>query len=131
LSSRNKEIIPLFTKRFLLEVRKKALRRGKWYKILDNLERGILSLASQIIANVHNSLLNTQIVGILAKLNDSLKTDFAKHVETFGDRRLKEIQAQAKRFTQLKSLLMENDVDFLRYLIFLDYNQPMEFRRFV
>ena len=115
----------MFTKKILIDVKKRALRRGIWHKVLDPIEKGILSLASQIVETIHSNILHAQISDIIAKLSDASKNGYQKHLEKYGIIRIKEIQIQAIKFNYYKALEVENDVNFMKYLIFLDYNQPI------
>src|SRR4030043_1621804 len=88
----------MFTKGFLAEVRRGALRKGVWYSALDSVERGILSIASQVIESVKSDLLNFQLVDIISKLRDAYKCGFVKHFELHGMERIKIIKYQAQLF---------------------------------
>jgi hypothetical protein len=115
----------MFTREILVEARRRALRRGVWFKALDGVERGILSLASQIINTVRSSVLSVQLVKIIAKIRDACKSGFIKHLEQFGMTRVRVIQAQAFSFGYEGAKMLSNDFDFVRYLAFLDFNQPI------
>ncbi len=115
----------MFTREILVEVRRRALRRGVWYRALDGVERGILSLASQILDTVRSSMLSIQLVKIIAKIRDVCKSGFIKHLERFGMARVRVIQAQAFSFGYEGAKTLSSDFDFVRYLIFLDFNQPI------
>jgi len=61
-------IADMFTSSFLSDMRRKALRKGVWYKALDALERGILSLTSRVIERVESAVLGVELVKIISKL---------------------------------------------------------------
>ena len=115
----------MFTREILVEARRRALRRGVWYSALDVVERGILSLASYILDSVQSNVLSVQLVKIIAKIRDACKSGFIKHLERFGMARVGVIQAQAFSFGYEGAKTLSNDLDFVRYLIFLDFNQPI------
>jgi len=118
----------MFTREILVEARRRALRRGVWYRALDGVERGILSLASQIIDTVRSSMLSVQLVKIIAKIRDACKSGFIKHLERFGMARVRVIQAQAASFGYREAEGLSKDSKFMRYLIFIDFNQPIGWR---
>ncbi len=118
----------MFTKEFLSDVRRLALRRKVWYSALDSLERGILSISARIIDGVRSSVLNVQLVKIIAKLRDASKSGFMVHLERFGLERVRVVQASAERMGYSRATEMVKDLEFIRYLIFLDYNQPTGWR---
>jgi hypothetical protein len=118
----------MFTKEFLSGVRWLALRRRVWYSALDSLERGILSISARIIDDVKSSVLNIQLVKIIAKLRDACKSGFVRHLERFGFERAHVVQAGAKRMGYVGAAGLVRDPGFIRYLMFLDYYQPIGWR---
>jgi hypothetical protein len=112
----------MFTKVFLSAVRLRAMRKGVWYHSLDRLERGILTLASRVVDEIHDTVLGVELVKIIAKIRDASVSGFVRHVETFGVLKAKEIVAQVRAFEGLE---WSADSGFARYLAFLDFNQPM------
>jgi hypothetical protein len=112
----------MFKKAFLSEMRLRAMRKGVWYRALDRLERGILTLASRVVDEVHDVVLGVVLVKIVAKIRDATASRFVRHVETFGVLRAREIIAQVRVF---KGLGWLDDGGFARYLAFLDFNQPI------
>jgi hypothetical protein len=115
----------MFTKGFLIEVRRNALRKRVWFRALDSVERGILSISAEIIDEVKSEVLNTQLVKIIAKLRDVLKSGFVRHLERYGMERMRVIQSQAYSFGYCGVKELSRDINFVRYLVFLDYNQPV------
>ena len=115
----------MLTREVLVEARRRALRRGVWYSALDVVERGILSLASYILDSVQSNVLSAQLVNIIAKIRDACKSGFIKHLERFGMARVRVIQAQAFSFGYEGAKTLSSDFDFVRYLSFLDFNQPI------
>jgi hypothetical protein len=118
----------MFTKGFLAGVKQKALRRKLWYSHLDEIERGILSLAAKIIENVKSDLLNSQILQIIVKLREASKSPFVKQVELYGRVRAEAIRKQGLSFGYKGSCKILGDRNFIRYLLFLNYYQPPQWR---
>lgn len=118
----------MVTKEFLLEVRRLALRRKVWYSALDGLERGILSISAHIIDSVKSSVLNVQLVNIIAKLREACKSGFVRHMERFGFKRARIVQTNAERICYLGAAGLVKDLRFIEYLMFIDYNQPIGWR---
>lgn len=114
--------VSLFTRDFLAEVRRRAMRRGQWTRVLDHVERGIICLASRCVDTVMNTTLGRVIVGILVKLRDASRSGFARHVESFGLKRYKTVMIQLIRLGY--AFVDGLDGEFVRYLAFLDFNQP-------
>jgi len=53
----------MFTAEFLSDMRKRALRKGVWYRTLDRVERGIVSLIVRIVDRVERKLLGARGAG--------------------------------------------------------------------
>jgi len=115
----------VFTGHFLDDVRRKALRRGVWFKTLDRLERGILSLAAHLIDRVESEVLGVVLVKILRKLNDAMKSGFARCMESFGFRRARIVVGQAVTFGCVGARSWADDLGFVRYLTFIEVNSPI------
>jgi hypothetical protein len=67
-------------------------------------------------------------VKILAKLRDASKCGFVNHLEQFGLDRVRAVQAQAEAFGCKRVKGLVDDYEFVRYLMFLDYYQPIYWR---
>jgi len=116
----------LFTRGFLEEVRRRAMRRGQWTRVLDGVERGIVCLAARCVDVVVDATLGRVLVNILVKLRDASRSAFAKHFESFGWVRLAEIRGQMIKLGYVFAYGLGEG--FARYLAFLDFNQPAEWR---
>ncbi|MDP2954270.1 MAG: hypothetical protein Q8O76_13265 [Chloroflexota bacterium] len=114
----------MFTSKFLRGWWDRALRRRVLFSTLDAEDRGYLYLSMKCFDEIHNSDAGTIIVKILAKLRDAAKSGFVRHVETFGIRRVREIREQAVSLGSLVAVGWAREIGFVRYLAFLDYNQP-------
>ena len=114
----------MFTRDFLLKVRRRSLRKGVWYKSLDCLERGIISLAAQVVDRVQNVVLGVEIVKILAKLRDALKGELVRRMEEYGYERAKEIAAIAVEWGNRAAKYWVSEINLARYLSVMDLNQP-------
>jgi hypothetical protein len=100
-----------------------AIRKLVWYRALDPLERGILTLASRIIDEVRDSALGVELLKIIAKLKDATDSEFARHVYAFGVLQAKMISGYARDFGNQAAASWALDTGFARYLGFLDFNQ--------
>jgi len=111
----------LLTREILSEARRHALRRHVWWSALDDLERGILSVAARVIDNVKSTLLNVQIARILTKIKEASLGRLARQVRDFGWRRVREISLFATKYGSVLSWSWV-DAGFARYLAFMSLN---------
>ena len=117
----------MFTSRFLSNVRGKAIRRGVWFKALDNLERGIITLASRVVDRVESAVLGVEIVKILRKLSDAMKSGFSRLMEEYGVFQARKLAAQAAEWGNRKAEEWASDIGLIRYLTLIDMNRPSGF----
>jgi len=108
---------------FLMDVRRRALRKGIWFKALDSVERGIVELSFRVVDEVRSLDLARVIVMILAKLRDASKSPFTRHVESVGMAKARRLVEQALELgcVEAGGWLSEG---FARYLAFIDFNHP-------
>jgi len=114
----------MFTRGFLEDIRLKAIRRRVLYRALDGVERGILYLCTRVVDEVSSPVLGVQLVEIVKRLRDAMKSAFTRHMESYGFRRVVSLveQARALGSEQASGWL---DVGFARYVTFIDLNQPL------
>jgi len=117
----------MFTGRFLSSVRGKALRRGVWFRALDSLERGILTLASRVVDRVESAVLGVEIVKMLRKLNDAMKSEFVRRMEEYGAFQARKLAAQTAKWGNGTASEWASDIGLIRYLTLIDINRPSGF----
>ena len=110
---------------FLVEVRKKAIRGRVWFKALDGLERGILSLSSRILDVVHSASLGVVLAEIVSKIEDALKSVFDRQLEGFGQARARVLVGYAVNLGHRDAERWLNDLGYARYITFLSLNMPI------
>jgi len=119
--------LKLFTKDFLYGVKQKALRRGVWFRALDSVERGILSLAARVVDRVESVVLGVELVKIMKKLKNALKSGFVRHMEVFGLGRVFELSRLAFEWGNSVAKGWAHDTGFVGYVSMMDLNQPTGF----
>jgi hypothetical protein len=111
----------MFTGSFLAGVRRKALRKGIWYKALSRAERGIISLTSRLVDKIQSLDLAKSVVKILAKLRDAAKHPFTRHMENHGVSQAHRNIEHAINFGSKEAYNWMTS-QYIRYLAFIDYN---------
>lgn len=115
----------MFNRDFLVKVRRKAIRRKVWFTALDQVERGILSLASQILDSVKSRVLGVELVKIIAKLMDFMKSPFLKKMETYGLDQAKKLAEQAVEWGYGSADDWAMDLGFIKYVTLLKVHDPL------
>jgi len=84
-----------------------------------------MSLAAHLIDRVESEVLGVVLVKILRKLNDTMKSGFARRMEVFGFRRARIVAGQAVAFGCIGATEWASDLNFVRYLTFVEVNAPI------
>ena len=98
-----------------------------WFRALDSLERGILTLASRVVDRVESAVLGVEIVKILRKLTEAMKSRFVKHMEEYGVIQARKLVAQAAKWGNETVWEWASDIGLIRYLTLIDMNRPSGF----
>jgi hypothetical protein len=117
----------MFSRSFLIEVRKKALRTKTWWKALDRTDRAIIDLTIRVVNNVRSADLGIEIVKVLKKLNDVLKSPFVRLMESYGLKQARKISQQALSWGFNEAKGWAYDLGFMTYLTALKMNSLTEF----
>jgi len=117
----------MFTSRFLLDVRLRAIRRGIWYRVLEPIERNILVLTARVVDRVESAVLGVELVKIISKLRDALKSDFVRRMEEYGLIQARKTASQAVAWGHDGAKAWATDPGLVRYLTLIDMNKPTGF----
>lgn len=114
----------MFTSAFLAELKKKALRKGIWFRVLDRLERGIFSLAARVLERVESPLLGVELTKMVGKLRDAVSGSFDKHMREYGFSKAYRVAWQAVGWGYAEASEWVSDLGLVRYLTLIDFNAP-------
>jgi len=117
----------MFTRNFLVRVRSKALRTGVWFRALSSDDRTFLSLTIRVVDRVRSALVGREIVKVLKKIKDALKSPFVRLMESLGLERARRISEQAHSWGYKGAGSWEYSFGFVRYLTVIELNNPEGF----
>jgi len=118
------EGLMMYTKNFLLALRRRTLRRGLWYRTLDSLDRGIYNLTCAIVDRVKSATLLRQILSIVKTLRDALKGEFVRLVESLGVRKAWEMAGYAVGWGYGAAWAWRRDEGLARFFAVMEFNAP-------
>ncbi len=84
----------IVSKEKIAMLRRKALRKGVWFRVLSRAERGIVDLTLRYVEKIKSSTLTKVLRGILRKLSDAVEHFFTWRLEQIG-RPLAEMMSEA------------------------------------
>ena len=114
----------MYTKNFLLALRRRTLRRGLWYRTLDSLDRGIYNLTCAIVDRVKSATLLRQILSIVKTLRDALKGEFVRLVESLGVARAWKASEIASLWGNSEACKWRSDSGFAWFHAVVAFNAP-------
>jgi hypothetical protein len=85
-------------------------------------EQGILSLAGRVVDVIRSKMLGVQIVKILAKIQDAMKNNFKRHVESYGLNKARKLIYYAEKFGNCVDWL---SIEYANYLALIDFYNPI------
>ena len=113
----------MFSRDFLLGLRRKAIRRRAWFS-LDSLDRGIINLVTRVVDRVESSVLGIVLVKIVKRLRDAMRSEFARLMESSGLRMAWESAKRAVEWGYEAAGEWARDVGFARYYALLMFYRP-------
>jgi len=113
----------MYSQTYLLKIKKKALRRGVWYKYTDIVERGIYNLTTKLVVKVESVVLSVILLKILKKLKNGLKGEFVKTVENIGISLVLKKTYLAIVWGYQDAKKWVEDYEFARYLTLMSLNK--------
>ena len=109
-------------------LRRRAIRKRVWFGALDGLERGIYNLVCRIVDRVESPVLGKVLLGMVVKLRDILKGEFARLMESLGVRRAWEAAACAVAWGYGAAWTWRGDAGFARFFAVMEFNASSGWR---
>jgi len=114
----------ILTPNKLMFLKRRALRKRVWFKILDRAERAIVDLTIRIVKKIRSSTLKEILMTISEKLMEAMESQVARFTETIGRPLAQKIAKLAYSWGNQKSLEWAKDSSFARYLTIMELNTP-------
>ena len=104
------------TRESLTRIRRKALRRRRWYKALSKVERGIMDLTIRCVEKVRSTRLRTALRKILDKLIPAIAPGYLDLVEKAGRPLAARVSQVAESWGNDRAAKWRRDGALIRYL---------------
>lgn len=109
----------------LVEIRRKAMRRRMWFRVLDRAERAIVSLTIQCVKRIQSPKLAKIVTTIVAKLRQAMKSRVKQLVETVGRSLAQKLSRIAQAWGNKCAILWVKDPGFIQFLAVTQMNTMM------
>ena len=100
----------------IVEFKRKALRRGAWFRVISRVERGVLDLTVKYVDNIRSAKLANVVTAILDKLQSAMESVVDRMVRTVGVPQAKKISGIAVSWGNRLASKWADDRAFARYL---------------
>jgi len=117
-----------FTSEFLLKIRHKALRFKVWFKVLNDLERGILTLAPKCVDKVRSEHLALSIARIIVKIKMALVSPLQIFRSKIARPLALRISLIAQKWGLKEAASWVEDSRFITYLAVVKFNDNPGYR---
>jgi len=106
----------------LLELKRRSLRRGIWFKALNRLERAQVDLTMKVVETVRSSLLARVLNSIIDKLSQALESRVSTLIKSIGIPSALKLSRIAKGWGYKSAEEWVGDSGFARFLAILHLN---------
>jgi hypothetical protein len=112
----------------LVDVKKVALRRGVWFRVLDRVERSVLDLTVRCVDKIKSTILAKVVTAILNKLKLAMESTVERIVRVIGCSLSQKVSSIALSWGNLSASQWVKDTVFARYLAITQMNTPTLYR---
>jgi len=112
----------------LAEIKRKALRRRAWFKVLDGTERAIVSLTIRCVERIQSPKLAKIVTAIVTKLKDAMTSQVERLKETVGCSLARKLSFIAQSWGYILASKWVWDSGFSQYLAVMHMNTPGMFK---
>jgi len=121
----------LFSRSGLALIKRRAMRRRVWFKVLNRVERIILDLTIKCVESVRSPKLTRIVATIVDKLANAFKNHLKRLMEEVGCPLARKLSRIAQNWGSVSATRWAEDHDFIQYLTVMCMNTPAMFRLYV
>jgi hypothetical protein len=116
-------------KKQLINLKKKAMRSGAWFKVLQRIDRVLFDLTIRVVDNIRSIQLAKSMLMLTRKLENALKNSFSIRLSDIGLPLAQKISFTAQRLGNLSASSWVFDSSFVIFLAVMHFNNIKIFRR--
>ena len=110
------------TRRDLIDLRSRALRRGVWFRVLGRVERALVDLTIKVVDRVRSPMLTKALVSIVKKLEDAYENRVSQAMRTVGFPIAQKLSLLAQKWGNESARNWKLDLSFVRFLAVMHIN---------
>jgi hypothetical protein len=112
----------MISRQWLLNLKKRALRLGVWFKSLNRIERVLFDLTIKVTRRVRSSILLQKLLSVAQKLEEAFESSFSQLVEKVGFPHACKLSTLAQKWGNPFAKDWIFDVSFAKFLAVMHYN---------
>jgi len=112
----------------LAKIRLMAIRNGFWFKVLNRLERGLMTLALKVVKEIHSKVLAKALHSIVTKLLGALESKVSLLMRQVGASLVRKLSLIAQKWGNIFARNWPADQSFVRFLAVMHLNSPKMFK---
>ncbi len=116
-------------KKQLLNLKKKAVRSGAWFKALQRIDRVLFDLTIKLVVNIRSSKLAKSMLMLAGKLENSMKGSFSIRLKKIGLTIAQKISSIAQRLGNTSAVTWAVDASFISFVGTMEINNTKVFKR--
>ena len=101
---------------WLASLRRDALRRRVWFRVLSKVERSVVELTVRYVGRVRSLRLSLAIGRVVCKLLEAFRSRFLRRVERVGYDLAEKISKIAVGWGYIEASSWKQDLSFIRFL---------------
>jgi hypothetical protein len=114
--------IPFFNKNQLMNLKKKAMRSGVWFKALNRIDRVLFDLTIKVVDNIRSTKLAKSMLMVTIMLENAMKGSFLIHLGEIGFPLVQRISLAAQKLGNISAVDWESDSSFATFLAVMHIN---------
>ena len=108
----------------LTVIKRKAVRRGVWFRTLTRSERGIVDLTVRIVKTIRSRLLMNVIERIVTKLQKAMESNVVRLMREVGQPLARKLSMIAQTWGNKQASVWIKDRGFIQFLAINHLNSP-------
>jgi len=106
----------------LAEARRRAMRRGAWFRVLDRAERAIIGLTIRCVDRIRSPMLAKIVTATLIKLKLATESHVKRLVRTVGPSLARKVSGIAREWGNRSAKEWAWDPGFTQFLVVMRIN---------
>lgn len=120
--SRKTSLNSTLTRRTLADLKRKAIRRGLWFKLLSKVERSCIDITIKVVTVVRSRRLTKVLVPVVQKLLEAMENRLGQSMWQVGYEHALKMSRIAQAWGNSSAIQWSKDSKFVRYLTIMRIN---------